>query len=292
MAKVSWQDIGELSAVDTASIGKAIIVPAKEALRQTRFALGGNLTIRDNMYAAIVTLGYSGNSTQTLTTGIEYTFQNPLKTKPVGFTPISSIQPDGSPALGVDSFDINNSRTDGLTGITIGFRPPSGFVSLLRNSTFTAASGGQVVQWDAEDQPLSGSGVFSYDTATTSGTPPINSRINCGADGIVMVTGQVFFTTSALGNERDVWVQKNNSTSSRWGAQRGPFGSVATAICVASQVEVLAGDYLQIMAFQDTGAGLALVSSASVSRPNQIQCSYVRPLPTYSAIVTGILWGG
>lgn len=112
MARVNWQDIGELTKVDQSGINKAIVIPAKEALRQTRLALGGNLTIRDNMYAADVTFS--------LTSGVEYTFQNPLKTTPVGFTPIKCVDANGV-ALNIGNVALNTTRTDGLMGITVGF---------------------------------------------------------------------------------------------------------------------------------------------------------------------------
>lgn len=126
MAVIDWQDIGELTANDPDNIKRAIVVPTKEALRQTRFALTGNLTIKDNAYAAIVTLGQLGNNaSQTLVHGTEYVFQNPLKTTPVGFTPIKAFD-SNRVAIQIPDCKFNTSRTDGLMGVTPNFASTNG----------------------------------------------------------------------------------------------------------------------------------------------------------------------
>lgn len=112
---VGWQDIGQLNDNNADSIQRSIIIPAKEALRQTRQALTGNLTIRDNQYAAIVTLG---TSVTPMTSGTEWTFANPLATKPIGFTVLTATNTVGV-AIQLDSPPkLSTSRTDGLLGLT------------------------------------------------------------------------------------------------------------------------------------------------------------------------------
>lgn len=125
--KIAYQDLGNLSANDVGAINQAIVIPAKDALRQLRTLVTGNLTIRDNAYAAIVTLGYQGNSTQTCTSGVEYTFQNPLKTTPIGFTPIKAVDANGA-SIGIAGFEFNTSRTDGLLGITPLMHSSTGYI--------------------------------------------------------------------------------------------------------------------------------------------------------------------
>lgn len=121
MAKINWQDIGLLAGNDAESIQKAIIIPAKEALRQTRFALTGNLTISDNLYSTVVTFGLLGNNTsQTLVHNVEYIFQNPLRTTPIGFTPINSFD-SNRVAIAIPVCTYNTARTDGLLGLTVAF---------------------------------------------------------------------------------------------------------------------------------------------------------------------------
>lgn len=115
--KIGYQDIGELRDASPESIKRAIVVPAKEALSLLRQATGGNLTIRDNQYAAIVTLGAGA---QSMTSATEYTLQNPLKTKPVGFSPIMAANSSGT-SLEISGTSLNLSRADGLIGITCEF---------------------------------------------------------------------------------------------------------------------------------------------------------------------------
>lgn len=113
--KVRFQDIGALAGSSPAEIVKSIVVPVRDALAQLRQAVSGNLTITDNQYAAIITLGAGA---QSLTSGTEFVFQNPLKTPPVGFTPILAVNSSGT-AMRVVSSQLNTSRTDGLLGVTV-----------------------------------------------------------------------------------------------------------------------------------------------------------------------------
>lgn len=115
MAKINWQDIGQLNDNDQKTINQAIIIPAKEALRQTRNALNKNLTIRDNQYAAVMTFG---TSITPMTSGTEFTFQNPLKTTPIGFSPLVATNTAGVPIVLAGHPRLNTTRTDGLLGLT------------------------------------------------------------------------------------------------------------------------------------------------------------------------------
>lgn len=134
--KVGWQDIGQLDGNDPDDISRAIIVPAKEALRQTRQALTGNLTIRDNFYATSITLGAG---TQSLTSGVEYVLQNPLKTTPIGFTVQKATDINGN-ALKVSSVKLNTTRTDGLLGITCDFYGSTGQIGETFSASLPRAS--------------------------------------------------------------------------------------------------------------------------------------------------------
>jgi hypothetical protein len=285
VAKVTYQDLGELAEVSAQGIGKAIIIPAKDALRQLRFALTGNLTIRDNMYAAIITLGYSGNSSQTLTHGVEYTFQNPLKTTPIGFTPIKSFQPSGSTALPVQSAAFNTTRTDGLMGVTVQFAPPQHKLSVQRTTGTQSIPNnvGTDVTWDAEE--------FSYGdivyTAAGVFTMP--------QDGLIHVSWDLPWSGAGVAAGDAVGGHFHQRTSTKRYAQTRVAGPTATSARVnaSDYAPVLANETFALQAVQ-VNAGLAAkdLSANTTTNTMRLQIVYVAPPSDYSALVTGILWGG
>lgn len=270
MATLNYQDIGELTAVDPRSIGKAIIVPAKEALRQLRFAASGNLTIRDNMYAAIITLGYQGNSTQTLTSGVEYTFQNPLKTKPVGFTQIKCIDANGV-AMNIVGANLNTSRTDGMTGITAQIFSSTGYVgesftASLGAGSATALANGTAKTFASMNVPPGDWMLFSHcgftTTAATTGTRCI---------------GSVSLTTNTLGvsdaRSQIGLVPVNGVADVQLATPMVKLNNSATQTVFGISFASFSGGNVQ-------GFGSVIASRASLVG-NGI-----------SGIMTGILWGG
>ncbi len=279
MAKINWQDIGELTAVDAAGIGKAIIIPAKEALRQARFALTGNLTIRDNMYAAVVTLGYVGNSTQTLTHGVEYAFQNPLKTTPVGFTPIRSFSPGGSTALPVQSAAFNTTRTDGLMGVTIRFSPPVGAAHVRRDAAQTVTTAqSTTILFDAE--------TYAYGSMSLTG-----GSVVLAESGIVAMSYMAGVTSGTAATNRAAWIYVASS-SSRYGQNDNlspASDALSWIVSGAQETQLSAGETVGVIVRQDSGGTLNTITSTS--RP-RFSVRYVEPPADYSALVTGILWGG
>lgn len=272
MAKINWQDIGELTAIDATSIGKAIIIPAKEALRQVRFALGGNLTIRDNAYAAIITLGYQGNSTQTLTTGTEYTFQNPLKTEPIGFTPIMGIDANGS-AIATPICSLNLGRTDGLMGITPSFSD-STIGSQVR--TFTNLSSSVAITNNTTANIASitvPAGVHDLSTITY-----LNGSGGSGLTGTAFVTG-ISLTSAVM------------TPTSTAGDSRADIPTMPTATSAVT----LSIPQFRISVLSSTAYFLVINSLFTVGNATawgRISSVKVAPPTNYSGIVTGILWGG
>jgi len=276
MAKINWQDIGQLTAVDQNGINKAIIIPAKEALRQVRFALNGNLTLRDNQYAAVVTLGYSGNSTQTLTSGTEYTFQNPLKTTPIGFTPIKCIKSTGT-SMAISDCKLNTSRTDGLIGISLGFgtdghtgpcliKTASGNLSVT-NNTNTVITG-----WDTTVKSR-GSVISTSDNAnfliSESGTYSLNVKLTM--ESATYTSVHLYLSDTAEQPARLFLPVAFTD---------GPILSISSIGSYA------AGNMVNAIIFQ-TNATLA-TRIANVLRRIAIH----RLFSEENGIVTGILWGG
>ncbi len=268
MANINWQDIGELTAVNVSSINKAIVIPAKEALRQAKFAIGGNLTVNDNMYAAIITLG---NSSQTLQNGVEYTFKNPLKTTPIGFTPIKSVDANNS-SIAIPQCELNISRTDGLIGITPFIFSTTGYVgeffeSFINRSATTALVNGTAKTitsinlspgvWNVYgvsvfSGALTGTVIQAGISLTTNTMPGVNEIGRSRMDDPQMPTAQADKTLSVINNNFSI--------------------TIATTIFLVSLVNFTVG----------TAGGHGRISAVRTSMLNNGQ----------TGIVTGILWGG
>lgn len=274
MAKINWQDIGNLVAADQNSINKAIIIPAKEALRQVRFALNGNLTIRDNAYAAIVTLGYTGNSTQTARTGIEYTFQNPLKTLPIGFTPIAAMDANNVD-IELPQCKFNTARTDGLIGITPWMFSTTGF------------QGERVVGFvqsaNAVDMPAT-PGVTDVTSITLSpGTWDIDflASIQIGTATAPTITRAWSSTVSAT----DPGSTAN--ADSRMVTNIVPTAVAGVVLTLPGWRQVLS---VSTVYYLSTGMTYGVGTPTTSGRISAVRSSLVGNGQT--GIITGILWGG
>lgn len=294
--KIGYPDIGNLENDDVEAIRQAIIVPAKQALGVLRNAVGGNLTIRDNQYAAIVTLGYQGNSTQTCTSGTEYTLQNPLKTKPIGFTPISAVNANGA-AIPTGAARLNNSRTDGLTGITVelGFNTqPWLWVSKSSNQTLTTATSTNLT-WDVinaggQDPVPAVTPLISNGTIYVASSD--STRIMITEAGRYLFTAVVTYAANATGTRFATFMKTGDNSSVT--SQPGQFflpsagASRRTAITVPAIIDMTISDYVQVVGFQDSGANLDVLGNQSAGTLLQIS----RVWSKNTGIVTGILWGG
>ncbi len=287
MAKLSYQDLGELTTADVSNIGKAIVLPAKDALRQLRFALTGNLTIRDNAYAAIVTLGYTGNSTQTLTSGTEYTFQNPLKTKPIGFTPIQCMNANGG-AIAAPPCKLNTSRTDGLIGVTPIFPHNGEKIELALTSSTSITHGAIVdVSWSGI---MTANGVTGSIYSWTSG-----ANITVSEAGLYLCHVKGLWAFSASGGTRRMAVALNG-TEVDDNCIQAITVTDDTRHEVNYQINCVSGSAIGATAFQrNGGAGaLNLVGSGTLAAANvnRTKMTITRIANLESGILTGILWGG
>lgn len=271
MAKLSYQDIGDWQVADVANIGKTIVLPTKEALRQLRFALTGNLTIRDNAYAAIVTLGYQGNSTQTLTSGVEYNFQNPLKTKPIGFTPINAVDANGI-SLNIDGFDFNTARTDGLLGVTPWMFSSTGYVGEKISSSIGTAA--------AISFPFSGTTIVVTSITINQGTYEVS--YGCGAGNAV--TGTRF----QAGINSSITIPSSTLEDNTW-------GDTPTMPTASSNISLALSGITQS---PNISTSLNLVARMLFSAGTPIAWGRISAVRSslfnngITGLMTGILWGG
>lgn len=265
-----------------------------KVVQDLRTMLGGGLTFRDNINCAIVTVDCQHNT--------ETRVANPLQTKPIAFVPISSMaittiggQSNGS-ARPIDGMPIlNTSRTDGFLGVTVRYAPPAGIVDLRRNATQALASASITpVQFTVNEGGGSTNGTtitngaFTFDITTTSGSPATNSKITCTESGFVDLVANVPFDTSVVG-AKFAWLAKNNASGTRWGINAATVTGYFFSVPVA-RMQVTAGDYLQVFAYQDTGVSVNIIDD--VNNHARVMARYVSPSLTALGRVTGILVGG
>ncbi len=197
------------------------------------------------------------------------TVKNPLDVPIKSIAVVScvglSVDSTGKPTRGVYNLGYptlewhNSTKADGSVVITPNYPPPLGLVDLWRStSQSSAVSTVTPVQWtnDMLSLPAVGtlvtSGNFTYDITTTSGSPAVNSQINCLASGRVRISAGAFLDNSTVGSFRQMWVQKNSISTTRYMSSLGPpagyFG-----VAGSGEIAVAAGDYLQLVVQQDAG---------------------------------------
>jgi hypothetical protein len=144
--------------------------------------LGGGLTFKDNMNAAIVTVDCQHNTETRVT--------NPLITKPIAFIPISSVAitafggQTSNVARPIDGLPVlNTSRTDGFLGLTVQYAGTPGeslsaFVPVSSKVGLSTGAGANVtsITVPAGEWDVRGLGVFGVG----SGAAPTGTNIALG----------------------------------------------------------------------------------------------------------------
>lgn len=267
--KPNWPEI-DSTVIDgtAATIRRALADPSTRAFYQIKQMLSSGLTIRDNMNAAIVTIPCIH--------GTEVPFsKGALTGLPIAFTPLLTSLTNGATALQVDSTPtINYARTDGYLGLTVNFNAPRAIVSVRRatpkptiaNTTFTA------IDFDTSEQAI-GTGA-SWSAAA-------NTRITIASAGQYDVTATLGWNTGAGGTIRRTAIRKNNVSVQEMDVAPGYSG-----MSLVWSDAMSAADYLELFVYQDSGGAL------NTNSVNRLQVKCVAPPATYTANVTGILWGG
>jgi hypothetical protein len=105
-----------------------------------------------------------------------------------------------------------------------------------------------------------------FDTDTMHDTATNNSRLTCKTAGLYEIKGCAAFATSAVGNVRALQIRLNGVTD--LGVQYGhPIGggALSSIITVSTLYELAVNDYVQLMAYQDSGGALNVLSGANYS---------------------------
>ncbi len=233
----------------------------------------------DPAKAILMTLGTTAAGVVHAT---EFSFPHPRRCNPLAFQPLYAVDTAGVAAPVASWLPLVN-RTDNRLGLTVNFAPPQGRVSMKRVATQTLTTAAfSNVQWDTNI--LTQTGNLSCDTATTTGTPPVNSRIVCAVAGEIHVDGSGLVDNSVTTFKR-MFISKNNVNTVRYGYGVNPtgyFGAPSSA-----DIAVAAGDYISLVATQNSVGDVNLLGGDDGAT---LQARYTAPPAGYSAIVTGILW--
>jgi hypothetical protein len=219
----------------------------------------------------------------TLTHGTEL-----LVEKPVSYTV--------SKALAVRSYD-TTTGTEGLPvsgvtvrevtpttlGITANFTAPFGVLHLNRTSNMPIAHNSvttrTAIQWSAVAK--------QYGTAA-SWVTGANTRATFSVPGRVQVSTDLLLFNTAAGGYRETYWLKNGVTTSYYGYDLTPGGTFA-ATSGTGELDVVAGDYIELYCFQNQTAVAALDVIGAAAQPIQGIVRYIDPPVTAAYRVTLLL---
>lgn len=122
----------------------------------------------------------------------------------------------------------------------------------------TAATSATNGAWTAAALAAENFDTDSYHDNTTN-----NSRITIPSDGTYLFVGQINFAASAAGTIRGVALRANGSAY-RAAYYQPPMGATyENALQISLIYQFVAGDYIQIVGFQDTGAALNITNTST-----------------------------
>lgn len=100
------------------------------------------------------------------------------------------------------------------------------------------------------------------DTDTIHDTVTNNSRLTCKTAGVYAISGTLEYATNATG-ERSVAIRLNGTTYIAAAANSG--GISVTQLSCTTQYIMAVNDYIELIAFQDSGGALNVNSTANYS---------------------------
>lgn len=261
--------------------------PVQKALLRLRAMTQAGLTIEDNMASAIVTLGTPTTPKSPavgVVHGVEFPFKSPTF-RPRGFMVLEGYDTTGAPALPVVGNPVINynrsDKKDGWYGLTVNFAPPFGGVRMRQTVAQSLAAGAV--------------GTMSFDTIETvfGKISATATRITCLAAGMIDISG-IWSLAATTPGERSSWIQRTSNPQIRIAAFNGAAvsgaGAVYSSNLSAKAWRVAVGDTFDMQFYYNGPAG-PINTSPGTDEP-YMNAHYVAPPVGYSAILTGILWGG
>lgn len=262
-----------------------LALPIADVVTQLRTMLNSGLTIQDNMNASIVSV--------TCTHGVMASFQNPTPSKPLFFLPISTSTTSGAAALPLQGTPIlNTSLSNNQLGLTVQYQLPVGEqleLALTTTQSLTTSGSSQTITWSGIVTAASKVGTaLSWDGAT---------KINILESGLYLVHAKATFLQNATG-VRAIYIR--SAAGTQFSSVELPAAPVATftQISESKSIVLSSGAALVLAARQDSGGALSLNGNGTLSSQDEtigrtvFSATRVRNDNAYSAIVTGILWGG
>lgn len=139
--------------------------------------------------------------------------------------------------------------------------PPHCAVRHSVNQSHATNGAWQALVFDTEDE----------DTNSMHSTSVNTSRITVPINGIYLVSGGVVFAADADG-QRAVAFRKNSSGANNPNVkgrihETNPGGADAPVLAVATVIKLAATDYIELVAFQNSGAALTLLASTTEHFP-------------------------
>lgn len=265
---------------------RGLAEPTARAFERVERYLKNQLTIADNMMAAIVTL--------TLTHGQEIPFKSP-NFAPRGFTVLDAVDATtGAPVqvLGAPYVNRNHEKKqDGWYGITAHQLTMGPYLDVAPVNT-QSLNIGAATPITFDGTPITdGSGVISI-ASNSSG--PTATRFVASEAGIYLFTGQLAYAPNGTG-VRFCGASKNSNGTlgTRYGQGLVPAaaGGEPTFLSFAWQIPMLANDYMELFGYQTSGGALSTQVGFASSRM-QVSRIGVNPLSRPTLRITGILWGG
>jgi hypothetical protein len=258
--------------------------------------LRNGLTIGENMNARIVALGnykVNGVTQPTLTSGVEYAIVNPFKPgRPVMFMPGYAEDANGN-TLNIVSWGMNQRRSDGLLGLTVGLDllHTQPYLEKYLASNFSVNNTTDTtVLWDTTGATR-GSGI-SY----SSGVFTVAEAGTYHIGGTIAWQGSVTYTSMEM--RVRIISGAANGIANLGTAAYPAINAAMTDYCwlnFSAQIKLLAGATFDIRVYQANGAAAARVVRGTAS--NAILPSFVSVNRIYNDTaktgrVVGVLWGG
>ena len=105
-----------------------------------------------------------------------------------------------------------------------------------------------------------------YDNDAIHDTVTNNSRLTCKTAGVYSIAGHVFFAGNGTG-QRGLQIRVTGTTNAVIASDMRPNTSagIGTQVSVATQYELAVNDYVELLAYQDSGGPLNILTQANYS---------------------------
>ena len=266
---------------DFESWRNGLAYPVQKALTVLRAMHTNQHSIADNMNAAIVTFGTPIGPKSSTGIGVQHGVEFPFKSafRPIGFTPLSTWALDGVtaalPVVGEPVINYNRAdKKDGWYGITFSFERNHTYPYLQKTIAQSLGSGvgpaALTTTW--------GSAVSQGSVITESG-----GTWSVSEAGNYLISAFLNFENGGAGYTREYFDFSGISNAPQFDWQ-GASSTIDTTLSFVAPLT--AGQTFQ--------ARLLQVNGGAAARAPQVIMSVQRLYNSnsYSALVTGILWGG